>query len=152
MLSPGLRAVNILDADVSAVNSVTLVTTGLAFANYGKNSIGSLKKFHFRAWLKLQQLGAGGFRFRFSGANSPMQGYRIGFDPAIPGVVLQDWNTVVSSITYAPTDGQINILVLEGTVNFAPTSTGLDLQFAQGAADPAASTILAGSYMEIVTV
>lgn len=144
----GIAVRRTLDTQQDKSNSVALTSLGLTIAGFGK--VGQSVNIHFRCVFLLQSQGAGGFRFRFTGINSPMNAFRSYYDIDTGFVNMANLLSVVAPITIATGGSTPCQMQFEGTCN--STNAAIDLQWAQGAADPALSSVFVGSFIEVVAL
>lgn len=142
----GITVRQTLDTQQDATTTAFRSVFPRPFAGYAQP--GRLVNLHFRCNFLIMQQGAGGFGFRFNGGNSPMNAFRNYFDLDTGFVNMANYNSIATTMTVIPGGSTTGLLQFEGTFN--ATQNPLDLVWRQNSADPLPSSILVGSYMEIV--
>ena len=147
MGSPGIHVVSFLPAQVNVTSSVAVVSTGLIFSNYG-----NLRQFRLKAFLRVQQSGAGGFRWQFTGLVTTIQGLRQTFDVDALAMAFVGLTNGSAQMTFTPTGAAIDFITLDFSGQFSGSITQLELKFAQQTSDPGQSSLLLGSFIDLFVI
>lgn len=142
--TPGLRGCSFVDTQISSPD-INLISTGMTMPNFS-GAVGA-DRFWFHLFLLWQPLGAGGIRYRFNNISPTTACLRKQWDvdgPALTFFVFLNNAT----FQFIPTANSAQVIEIEGTARFTGVSSLPTVQFAQGVADPAATVVLVGSYLE----
>jgi hypothetical protein len=141
-VNTGIRVVSIVPVQVDSFDQ-TLIDI-FTFPSYGVG-----RMVHFKVFLLVKQNGAGGFRFLFSNLGLSNQAIKKQWDGntlAVTFGVIPNANPNL----FTPTGTNRGLIEVEGSGTQNAQNT--IFRFAQNTPDVAASSVLFGSWMELVAI